>query len=68
MAKSTEERLDEAVVRAIELAREACGGRLVSMSMDFQPSGEYPYRMVTTDETLPLSGLARAESLPVDNT
>lgn len=64
MPKSTEEHLDEAVVAAAKHARAASGGRATGMQIDFQVSGELPYRLFVPDETHPLIGLARTEPGP----
>jgi hypothetical protein len=60
--KSAQERLDEAVTAAIEAAREVTGGTARSLSVDYQDSGLYPYRMTVPDETLPVIGLATSEA------
>lgn len=59
MAKSTEERLEEILAAAAELAIELTAGAITRLTVDFQQSDELPYRLHVPDETVPLVGLAR---------
>jgi len=58
MAVSTEQQLDEAVIRAVELAQKAAGGRLRRLTVDYSPSAVYPYRLEIEGEELAMPGLA----------
>lgn len=59
MAKSNEERLDEAVAALSGPLRAIAGSDLRGIEVDFQGSGECPYRIHVQGETYPLVGLAR---------
>lgn len=61
MAKSNEQKLEDAVRGAAEAAIDASGGTVRSLVIDFQASGELPYRIVTPDEQYPLVGMATIE-------
>lgn len=64
MAKSNEEKLDDAVIALVHAAHACSGPGLQGIEVDFQPTGEYPYRMQTENETLPLVGVGRDGSPP----
>jgi hypothetical protein len=67
MAKSTEERLEDSVRSCGEVASELTDGQVTRLTIDFQASGELPFRLEIPNETLPLVGMARQQS-PRDDT
>jgi len=58
VAKSAEDTLNDKVGAAAAAALDVAGPDLVSLTIDFQASGECPYRMSVAGEILPLIGLA----------
>lgn len=64
MAKSNEQQFEEAAIQLARLAYTLTEGKVQSVSVDFQASGEYPWRIVVPDEGLPLAGLATDQSPP----
>lgn len=54
------------LARAIEAAKEAGIGTVRSIAVDYQASGEYPFRITVADEDLPVVGLAYGEGLSAD--
>ena len=61
MAKSTEERLEEAIGAAASLAYQLTDGAVTAVTFDVASSSEVPYRLEVPEETLPLVGMARRE-------
>jgi hypothetical protein len=58
MAKSTQQQLDEAVIRLVRLLVEEHGPYVDRVSVYPAHSGEYPYQVEVRGENLPLAGLA----------
>jgi len=68
VAKSKQKQLDDAVAAVAEATRDLTEGAATRITVDFQASGEAPYRIDTPDEQVPLVGLAVVESPPSDTT
>lgn len=61
MGKSDEQRLEEAVARLGQLTRDIAGSGATRVTIDFQQSGELPFRIDVPEETYPVIGLARVD-------
>lgn len=61
MAKRKQADVDELVIQLADAVTEFFGPNVTRVTVDPQPSGEYPYQVHTTDEQLPHSGLATGE-------
>jgi hypothetical protein len=61
MPKSDEQRLEEAVARLGMLTRDIAGSGATRLTIDFQESGELPFRIDVPDETYPVIGLAKVD-------
>lgn len=57
--------MNHAIKRLAEVTREISDGQASSITIDFQASGEFPYRIVIPEEQYPVVGLARADE-PTD--
>lgn len=68
MAKSDEERLEDAVARVGQLTRDIVGPEASRLTIDFQASGELPFRIEVPEETYPVVGLARVDPSTPDKT
>jgi hypothetical protein len=68
VGKSKEEQLNDRVAAAAAQALEVAGPHIKSMTLDFQQSGEVPYRMVVSDDVAPLIGLASVDKSRTDST
>ena len=62
MKETKEDQLKRAVADVVELAAQIYGRDVDGIEVDFQASGEYPYRVRTEAETLPIVGVARSVS------
>jgi hypothetical protein len=65
---SNVEQIDDVIVRLAALVYDEAPGTPLSLTVDFQQSGEHPYRVSLVEETLPWIGLARGPARPADNT
>lgn len=61
MAKSNEDRLDEAVVAVVEAAGAITDGTLTTITIGFQASGQYPYQVEVLELQYPLVGVGRGQ-------
>jgi hypothetical protein len=67
MAQSPIDRLKDAVTTAIEAAQEIGEGNVTSLTVDYQASGEYPFRAFIPDEPVPFADVAYASDRKRDS-
>lgn len=65
MEQGDEKRMNKVVNRLAAVTRDITDGQAASITVDFQASGEFPYRIVIPEEQYPVVGLARADE-PTD--
>jgi hypothetical protein len=58
--------VEECAAALVDLARQETGMYVTRVTVDYQDSGQYPYRIETPEEQYPVAGLAMGEGLPAD--